>query len=90
MTDKRIDQLILFLPMLSAWLIARGLTNDLMLMALVTAVLAFVGFMLGYLLVRKLQGKQRHVRIVALIVIFVLVFILPLLVDTALTFYDTF
>ncbi|MBD1396206.1 hypothetical protein H9Q13_03430 [Pontibacter sp. JH31] len=87
MTDKRIDQLILFLPMLSAWLMARGLANDLMLMVLITAVLALIGFGLGYLLVRNLQGKQRHVRIVALIVVFVLVFALPLLVDTILTFY---
>ena len=90
MTDKQIDQLIRFLPMLSAWLIARGLTNDLMLLLLITAVLALVGFGFGYLLVGKLQGKQRHVRIVALIVVFALVFLVPLLVDTALTYYRAF
>jgi hypothetical protein len=47
MTAKRIDQLLLFLPVLSAWLIAATLTWDLVLMALMTAVLAMAGLALG-------------------------------------------
>ncbi|WP_018477893.1 hypothetical protein [Pontibacter roseus] len=87
MPNTRIDQILLLLPALSSWLIARVLTNDLMLMVLITAVLALAGIAVGYLLVQRLQGKQFHVKVAAAVVVFVLVFLLPVLVDTALDFY---
>jgi phage-related holin len=84
MTHDPIDQIIRLLPVLSSWLIARVLTNDLILLVLITAVLAIAGFICGHLLMLRLEGKKQYVKIVAAIALFILVLLLPVLVDTAL------
>jgi hypothetical protein len=88
MTHSPIDQIIRLLPVLSSWLIARVLTNDLVLMLLITAVLAVLGFLLGHVLMLRLQGKQQHVKVAAVLALFLLVMILPILVDMALDRYS--
>jgi len=84
MTRDPIDQIIRLLPVLSSWLIARVLTNDLILLVLITAVLAIAGLICGHLIMLKLEGKKQHVKIAAAIALFILVLLLPALVDTAL------
>ena len=84
MTRDPLDQIIRLLPVLSSWLIARVLTNDLILLVLITAVLAIAGFFLGHWLMVRLEGKKQHVKLAAAVALFILVLLLPALLDTAL------